>query len=140
MKPPPKPVQVPAERRAYGRVVYALAYTACLICLLGPLVALAFPEATVMRPHATFEAVLAGHSISEVWQAATGGFPGAHFYRHAWTAGDGITMFGLAAVGCTASAWGLIAAAFRYYRRRSWGYAVTALGIAALVFLSALAF
>ncbi len=133
----PSSPPIPAEQRVYGRVIYGLAYLSCLLCLLGPALAVSFPERNVLPPTHMFETVLSGGSVADVW-AKSGGFPGAHFYRTAGFSGDALTQFGLAFIGGTASAWGLLAASFYFVRRRAWGYALLALGIVGLVWLSAL--
>lgn len=125
------------ERQLYGRMVYVLAYAACLFCLAGPLLAMAFPHRATVNPYRMFQAILAGQDTASIWIETTGGFPGPHFYLRAGFSGDGLTQFGLV-LGCTASAWALLAAGGLFWRRRAWGYAGLAFCIAVLVFVSAL--
>ena len=125
------------ERHLYGRMVYVLAYTVCLFCLAGPLLAMAFPDRATVNPYRLFQAILAGKDTASIWIETAGGFPGPHFYVRAGWAGDGLTQFGLV-LGCTASAWALLVAGGLFFRRRAWGYAGLAFCIAVLVFLSAL--
>lgn len=134
-RPPPQVATV--ERHVYGRIVYVLAYAACLCCLVGPLLAMMFPERTTVRPYRMFQAILAGRDTAAIWVESAGGFPGPHFYLRAGLAGDALVQFGLV-IGCTASAWALIVAGILFGRRRAWGYAMLAFAIVGLVFLSAL--
>lgn len=128
---------IPAEQRAYGWTVFLLAYATCLLALAGMLRIMACPEQGVSDSRRLFSAVMAGKGVTAIWEEAGRPVPGAHFYRQARSAGDGLIQFGLAAIGCTASAWGLLAAAALFARRRSWGYALLALWIAGMVFYSA---
>jgi hypothetical protein len=133
------PEERPTFSRAqivYGQVVYWTTILACIICMIGPLIAMAYVDNNVGNPHYLFASIFAGNDAKTVWNEVAGGFPGGHFWAKNFTKGDGFTQFGLA-LGCSVALWGLIAAAFFYMREKVYVYVVLSLWVAALIFLSA---
>jgi hypothetical protein len=133
MIPTPK---MPFAQTVYGRIVYWVTIFSSIICMIGPVVAMANPDGNVVNPHFLFRAIFDGKSAEEVWQQGGGHFPGGHFYFGNLGTGDGLTQFGLA-LGCSVALWALLAAAASYFREKVILYAVLALWVATLVFLSA---
>jgi len=62
-----------------------------------------------------------------------------HFWMEAPLSGDGLTQFGLA-LGCSVALWGLLLVAGLFFRRKVLLYALLALWVAGLVFVSAAGF
>jgi hypothetical protein len=135
MSPEEKPTFSPAQI-VYGQIVYWVTIVACIICMIGPLIAMASVENNVGNPHFLFASIFEGDDAETVWNKVAGGFPGGHFWAKNMTKGDGFTQFGLA-LGCSVALWALIAAAFLYMKEKVYLYVVLSLWVAALVFLSA---
>jgi hypothetical protein len=133
------PEERPTFSRAqivYGQIVYWVTIGACLICMIGPLIAMASVDNNVGNPHYLFASIFEGDDAETVWKKVAGGFPGGHFWAKNITKGDGLTQFGLA-LGCSVALWALIAAAFLYMKEKVYLYVVLSLWVALLVFLSA---
>jgi hypothetical protein len=126
---------MPRAQRFYGEIIYWLTILACILCMIGPAISVAYPENNVLNPYRLFNAIFEGKSSEEVWQEVGGGFPGGHFYLSHLSYGDGFTQFGLA-LGCSCAFWGLLVAAAAYASEKNWLYVILALWVAALVFLS----
>jgi hypothetical protein len=127
---------MPKGQIVYGECVYYLTVVACLICIVGPLIAMIDPENNVMNPYFTFAAIFQGHSAQEVWTIVAGGFPGGHFWMDNFFTGDGFTQFGLA-LGCSSAGFALIVAAVVYAFEKIYLYAGFCLFVSAFVFLAA---
>jgi len=123
----------------YGKFIYWFSIVAAMICTIGPVIVMAFPDNNVMNPHYLFPTIWEGKNAEAVWQEVGGGFPGGHFWLHNLTSGDGFTQFGLV-VGCICAFLALIATATAYLREkpRAYGWALISLWVALLVILSAL--
>lgn len=122
----------------YGEFIYWLSIIAAIICTIGPVIIMVFPDNNVMNPHYLFSTIWVSKSVEAVWQEE-GGFPGGHFWVHNLTTGDGFTQFGLM-VGCASAFLALVGTAIAYLREkpRAYGWALISLWIALLVILSAL--
>ncbi len=129
-----KPI-MPKAQIFYGECVYYLTVVACLICIVGPLIAMINPDDNVMNPYFTFAAIFKGYSTAQVWTEVAGGFPGGHFWMDNFFTGDGFTQFGLA-LGCTSAGIALIPAAFVYATERIYIYSGFCLFVAAFIFLA----
>ncbi len=127
---------MPKAQTYYGECVYYLTVVACLVCIVGPLIAMINPENNVMNPYFTFAAIFQGHTADEVWTLVAGGFPGGHFWYDNFFTGDGFTQFGLA-LGCTSAAYALIVAAVAYAVERIYLYTFFSLFVAAMIFFAA---
>lgn len=124
-------------RRVFGGVLYWLTLGACVLCIIGPVIAMAMPRHNVLDKNHLFAAIFAGDEPAAIWNEVGEGFPGAHFYlQHPWT-GDGLTHLGLALLGCTAAAWALLAAAGVYLRQGVYLYAMLCLLVALMVLTAA---
>ena len=123
----------------YGKFIYWLSIMAAMICTIGPVIAVAFPDNNLMNPHYLFFTIWEGSNPEAVWHEVSGGFPGGHFWLHNLTKGDGVTQFGLV-VGCTCAFLALLgtAIAFLWEKPRSYGWALISLWVASMVILSAL--
>ena len=128
---------MPRAQLAYGEIIYWITIAACLICMVGPAIAVAFPENNVLDPYKLFNAIFEGKTAGEVWNEAGDGFPGGHFYlrQRSFGYGDAVTQFGLA-LGCSCAFWGLLAAAALYASEKYWVWVVLSLWVATLVCLS----
>ena len=127
--------QMPRAQIVYGEVVYWVTIVACIICMVGPVISVAAPENNVLNPFKLFNAIFQGKDAATIWQEVGGGFPGGHFYFKKFFYGDGFTQFGLA-LGCSVALWGLLTAAISYFVERIKLYALLALWVSFLVFLS----
>jgi hypothetical protein len=76
-----------ASQRLYGEIVYWVTIVAALLCLVGPLVAMANVERNVLNPHYLFAAIFDGKSPEEVWKAGGGEFPGGTSGPAIWASG-----------------------------------------------------
>lgn len=123
----------------YGKCIYWLCITAAMICTIGPVISLAYPDNNLMNPHYLFYSIWAGKTANSVWQEVGGGFPGGHFWLHNLTSGDGFIQFGLV-IGCSCAFVALIVTAIVYLKEkpRAYGWALLSLWVAALIILSAL--
>jgi hypothetical protein len=128
---------MPRAQTVYGEIVYWVTIVACIICMIGPVISVAFPDNNVLDPYRLFSAIFEGKSPQEVWQSVGGEFPGGHFYLKRLTYGDGFTQLGLA-LGCSVALWALLAAAFFYLTEKIYFYVILALWVVLLVSLSML--
>ena len=127
--------KMPRANTVYGAIVYWITIISCLICMVGPVISVAFPENNALNPYKLINAIFEGKNAQEVWQAAGGEFPGGHFYLKNFTYGDGFTQFGLA-LGCSVALWALIATAIAYSSDKIYLYAGLSLWVAFMVALS----
>ena len=127
--------KMPKAQIVYGEIVYWVTIVACIICMIGPLIAISSPENNILNPHYLFAAIFDGKNAETVWKEVGVGFPGGHFYFKNFAKGDGFTQFGLA-LGCSVALWGLIAAAIAYFAERIYLYVFLGLWVGLLVFLS----
>ena len=136
MSSEPVPRPHPAQC-VYGVVVYWLCIAASLVCIVGPVCAIAFPGNTVANPHFLFSAIWRGLTPDQVWESVSNGFPGGHFWIRNLGTGDGLTQFGLV-LGCLSAGISLLGAGITYLavRPRSWGWGCVCFFAAAMVFLS----
>jgi hypothetical protein len=126
---------MPPAQIYYGELIYWITILACIICMIGPVISLAWPERNVMNPYHVFNSIFHGSSTEEVWKEVGGGFPGGHFYLSHITYGDGLTQFGLA-LGCSVAVWALIGAIVAYFRKKQYLLAILGIWVALLVILS----
>ncbi len=127
--------KMPRANTVYGAIVYWITIISCLICMVGPVISVAFPENNALNPYKLFNAIFEGKNAQQVWQEVGGEYPGGHFYLKNLTYGDGFTQFGLA-LGCSVALWALIATAIAYTKDRIYLYAGLALWVALMVALS----
>jgi len=108
----------PAWNRVYGEIVYWITFVCCLICFIGPMFSMLFPENNAMNPYFTYALVFEGMTGSEIWIALYGDWPWFHkvWWQNFFT-GDGFTMFGIA-VGTTVALWALIPTMFVFARNK----------------------
>ena len=136
MNPEERPI-IPRAQIVYGEIVYWITIIACIMCMVGPFIAMASPKNNVGDPYFLFTSIFEGNDAQTVWEEVAGEFPGGHFWAKNFTKGDGFTQFGLA-LGCSVAIWGLLAAAATYlFVDKVYLYVVLALWVALLVFLSA---
>jgi len=130
--------KIPLPQIVYGRIIYWLCILAALVCTIGSVLAIAFPDKNIMNPHYLFFCIWEGNNPEAVWQQVAGGFPGGHLWMHNLTAFDGLTQFGLV-VGCSCAFIALLGASVGFFRGkpRSYGWALVSLFVAAMVLLSA---
>ena len=123
----------------YGRCIYWLSIVAAMICAIGPVIAIKFPDSNVMNPHYLFSAIWRGETAEAVWQDVGGGFPGGHFWMHSLTTGDGFTQFGLV-IGCSCACVALIGVAIACLQEkpRAYLWVFLSLWVATLIALSAI--
>ena len=124
-------LKISKAQSAYGAVVYWVTFSAALICIAGPLIAMLAPEKNVLNPHLVFSGIWEGKTADEVWACAGEGFPGGHFYRGRFFSGDGFTQFGIV-LGSSAALWGLLAAA-GFLKEKSYGYAGACIFVSAVI-------
>ena len=127
--------KMPRANTVYGAIVYWITIISCLICMVGPVISVAFPENNALNPYKLFNAIFEGKNAQQVWQEVGGEYPGGHFYLKNFTYGDGFTQFGLA-LGCSVALWALIATAIAYSKEKIYLYTIVALWVAFMVALS----
>ena len=129
----------PAPHRVYGGVIFGLSVAASLVCTAGLFLAVAFPDRNVLDPRYLFSTIWQGKSPRQVWEAAGGGFPGAHFWLRSLFAADGIVQLGIVLAGSSAGI-AFIATAFSFLDRkhREPGWAFLVLLDAAIILFAAL--
>ncbi len=128
---------IPRSQIIYGDIVYWITILACIICMVGPVVAMLNPENNVINPHFLFAAIFEGKNAAEVWAVTGGEFPGGHFYINNLTKGDGLTQLGLA-IGCSVAFWGLLAASISFRKEKNTLFMVLALWVALLIAVATL--
>jgi hypothetical protein len=127
--------EMPREQIVYGEIVYWITVVSCIICTIGPLIAMINVENNILNPHYLFANIFEGKNAQAIWQEVGGGFPGGHFYLKNFTAGDGFTQFGLA-LGCSVALWALLGSAVVYLSRKIYLYFFLSLWVSFLVFIS----
>ena len=126
---------MPRAQTTYGAIVYWITILSCIICMIGPVISVAYPENNVLNPYKLFSAIFEGKDAQTVWKEVGGEFPGGHFYLKNFTYGDGFTQFGLA-LGCSVALWALLVSAVAYGREKIYLYVILSLWVSALVALS----
>jgi len=130
--------KIPLPQIVYGQIVYWLCIIAAVVCTIGSVLAIAFPDKNIMNPHYLFFSIWEGNNPEAVWQQVAGGFPRGHFWLHNLTTFDGFTQFGIV-IGCSCACLALLGASITFLRGkpRSCGWALVSLFVAAMVLLSA---
>lgn len=132
--------EIPVAQRVFGEVVYWLCVVSAIVCMLGPVIALAAVDNNVMNPHFLFASIFDGNTADVVWKEVGGGFPGGHFWIDNIINGDGFTQLGVV-LGCASALPALVATALVYVfkrKERSFTWVLISLVIAALVTISML--
>ena len=127
--------KVPVVNVIYGEIVYWITVAACILCMIGPVIAIANVDNNILNPHFLFASIFEGKSAHTIWEEIGGGFPGGHFYLTNLTKGDGITQLGLA-LGCSSALWALLASAYAYYKEKSPFFVFLSLFVSGMIFLS----
>ena len=127
--------QMPRAQTTYGAIVYWITILSCIICMIGPVISVAYPENNVLNPYKLFNAIFEGKDAQTVWKEVGGEFPGGHFYLKNFSYGDGFTQFGLA-LGCSVALWALLVSAVAYGREKIYLYVILSIWVSALVALS----
>jgi hypothetical protein len=133
--------RVSRAQEIYGNVTYWVCVAATMLCTVGPVICIAYPENNVMNPRLLFQYMWEGKKPDQIWQSAVGGFPGGHYWLRSLGRGDGIIQFGLV-LGCFSACLALTAAsaAYVFEKPRQRGWALTALSIGVFAVLAALGF
>jgi hypothetical protein len=127
--------KVPSTNVLYGEIIYWVTVVACIMCMIGPVIAMANVDNNVLNPHYLFAAIFDGKDAHTVWEEVGGGFPGGHFYFSNLTKGDGFTQLGLA-LGCSCAFWALLVSAVSFFKRKVFLFVPLSLFVAGLIFLS----
>jgi hypothetical protein len=129
----------PAAHRVYGGVIYWLSIAASLICMVGPFLAVLFPEHNLLNPHYLFYAIWQGMTPRQLWEPAGGGFPGPHFWLRSLFKADGIVQLGIV-LGCSSAGIAFLATAFTYLgkKQRETGWAILVLLNTAIILCAVL--
>ncbi|MBW2063947.1 MAG: hypothetical protein JRJ03_03320 [Deltaproteobacteria bacterium] len=88
----PKP---PLSGLIYGETIYWGTIAGSAIAIIGSIIAF-LSRSNVMEPGYVFTAIWEGKSIAEIWKGGLGSLPKGHWYLSSLSAGDALTMFGLA--------------------------------------------
>lgn len=120
MEERPKP---PLANVVAGDILYWVCIIGAIISMIGPIVSILWPDNNIASPYHVFDRVWEGKNPGEVWAATTqeGKYPGAHFWVHNLTKGDGITQLGV----WLGSISGLLASFFAglvFLFKRNWSY------------------
>jgi hypothetical protein len=140
MAPPPTEDRppLPKAQLVYGEMIYWFAIGAAIVCMIGPVVAMASPDGNVINPHYLFSAIFEGKTSEEIWALSGDDTEGGHFWIEHVGSGDGLTQLGLV-LGCSCALWGLLVAAVCYLveKPRSILYTILSIWVALLIALSA---
>jgi drug/metabolite transporter (DMT)-like permease len=130
--------KVPDPQVVYGKVIYWLCIVAASISVIGPVLAITFPDSNFMNPSQLLSTIWEGNDHEVVWLQAGGGFPGGHFWLRYLNTWDGITQLGLV-IGCAGVFLALLATSIAFLREkpRSYGWALVCLLVSSMVLLSA---
>lgn len=128
--------QAPLAGIIFGETIYWMTILSGVIALLGITLAM-LGRPSLMQPHATLDAILAGHSVTEIWQQLVGGMPDGHWYLSRLTTADGLMGLGLA-LGVFSVIPAAMSAAWILYRQGWWPFAILAAGAAAVTGVSVL--
>jgi hypothetical protein len=134
-----KSIDQPLANRVYGTIIYWTSIIAAIICILAPVIALAFPERNVLDPQYLFSSIWEGAKPEVVWNAAGEGFPGGHFWINNLTYGDGFMQFGIV-IGGACAGFALLGAAIGYLKQkpRNFGWALLSIVICLFIVLAAI--
>jgi hypothetical protein len=134
-----KALRQPLPQRVYGNLIYWLSILAAIVCIIAPVIAIAFPSKNVMNPHYLFFTIWEGKTPEAMWQEVGEGFPGGHFWLNNMTAGDGLMQFGLV-LGCLSAGIALAATAvtFLLHKPRSRGWALLSVLVMVMIILAAI--
>ncbi|MBA7702492.1 hypothetical protein ES703_111261 [subsurface metagenome] len=132
-------VKVPKPQIVYGRIIYWLCIISALICTIGSVLAITFPDLNVMNPQFLFSSIWSGNSAEVVWQQVAGRFPGGHFWLHSLNRCDGYIHLGLV-IGCCCSFFALLGSSIAYFQEkpRRYGWALLSIIIALQILFSTL--
>jgi hypothetical protein len=130
--------KIPDPQIVYGTVIFWLCILAALISVVGPVLAIAYPDDNFLNPNVLLPTLWEGSSHEAVWQQAGGGFPGGHFWLNYLNKWDGVTQLGLV-IGCSGAFLALLAASIAFLRERprSYGWALVSLLVSLMVLSSA---
>ncbi len=131
----PETPKMPRAQTSYGTIVYWITILSCILCTIGPVISVAYPDNNVLNPYKLFNAIFEGKDAQTVWKEVGGEFPGGHFYLRNFFYGDGFTQFGLA-LGCSVALYALIASAVAYASDKIYLYVGLSIWVAAMVALS----
>jgi hypothetical protein len=110
-----------------------------IICIVAPVLSIAFRQRNLLDPQFLFSTIWQGANPDKVWQTAGSGFPGGHFWINHLAYGDGLIQLGVVLAGSSAGLALLgTAIAFLKQKPRSYGWALLSLVICILIFLSAI--
>lgn len=121
---------VPRAQILYGSFVYWLTIISAIICIVGPLLVMARVDNNILNPHYLFAKIWSGEGIDAVWQGA--GFTGGHFYVNHLFTGDGFIQLGIV-LGSSVALWGLLAAAWEFFKERAYIYTFASIFISATI-------
>jgi hypothetical protein len=127
--------EVPTTNLIYGEIIYWITVIAAIICMIGPVIAMADVENNVLNPHFLFAAIFEGKDAHTIWEEIGGGFPGGHFNIKNLSKGDGFTQLGLA-LGCSCACWALLVSAFFFLKEKSYLFVWLSLFTAGMIFFS----
>ncbi len=116
--------QHPIDRQqlVFGELVHWLTIGASVLALLAVPLALAWPARNLLNPNRILAAVWSGRTPADIWAAADGGFPGAHFYLRHPTLGDGLAQLTVE-LGCSIVLLAMVPTALSYLHQRLYFYA-----------------
>ena len=127
----------PLHNRVYGEIVYWITFTSCLICFVGPMFSMIWPDKNAMNPYFTYALVFEGMTGSEIWMTLYGDWPWFHsvWWNNFFT-GDGFTMFGIT-LGTTVAVWALIPTMFVFAKNKQPQYVIFSLIVVFMVIFAA---
>ena len=59
--------EMPIAQRIYGEIVYWVTIAAAIICMIGPLIAMADVDRNVLNPHYLFSGIFDGEEPASIW-------------------------------------------------------------------------
>jgi hypothetical protein len=66
-------VKMPVAQIVYGEFVYWVTVLSALVCMVGPVIALASPDGNLLNPHYLFARIFDGESPAGVWALSSTG-------------------------------------------------------------------
>jgi hypothetical protein len=122
----------------YGKTVFWITITSCIVSLLAMVLILAFPNSNNLNPTAVFDAIFKGKKPDEIWKAAGVPFKYGDFWKlfiKGLFSPDGFATLGIT-LGCSATLWALIPTVWQFKKRKEYFYVFVSIFIMALIVLA----
>jgi hypothetical protein len=122
----------------YGIVYHWIIITSCIISLIAPILILLFPQSNLLNPNLIFNAIFAGNSPTEIWEAAGVSFQTGDFWKlffGNFFSPDGFATLGVV-LGCSVTLWALVPAFLQFIKKREYFYVCVSMFIMTMITLA----